>query len=231
MKKNLFTILAVFCVFGLGLVTTVGTGADDVADALGIDRTVDFDETVDVTLPEIEIEGDAPLDTTLARSLAAEILEDTNCTDTATSISALISNIDWPSILDDVSGFTVDQILSVDLNELNIDYTLSWTPDTEPIPEDLTCTFELTGEGTLGDVTIGPFTLATAAGTIDYTTLNIDAADEAIVASYLSDWTEAFTYCASCEYDFQPEGITSYTVALEVQFNADVSGSGTVSLD
>jgi hypothetical protein len=231
MKKNLFAILAVVCVFGLGLVTTVGTGADDVIDALGIDRTVDFDETVDVTLPAIQVEGTAPVGAIPSRSLAADILEDTNCTETATSINALIAGIDWASILDDVSGagFTVDQILSVDLNELNIDYTLSWVPDTQPIPEELTCTFSMSGE--LGDAEIPPFTLATASGTIDYVTLGIDPADELIISSYLSDWTKTFTYCASCEYDFQPEGITSYTVNLEVQFNADVSGSGTVSLD
>ena len=89
---TLIQMLSILCVFGLGLATIVATGADDVADALGVDRTVDIDENVDVSLPEVTVSASKPVAGLASRMVAVAVPED-NCGDTPTSINGLIGSV------------------------------------------------------------------------------------------------------------------------------------------
>ncbi len=205
-------IIGILCVFTLGLVSIVGTGADDVADL----ATVDINEDVDMTLPLVIQQGAA----SGASMRTANTLDPKEtCGDAATSLNTLINDIPWEDYLNEVPDITIDDI---DLNELSLSYTATW----EPVSASPSISCQLSISGSQGEVTITPTIVAEATGSISYTD-DIPATFQTAINYYFSHRDEEFTYCVECT-DSTVENLTYYSIDYTVTFNSTITGSGSL---
>jgi hypothetical protein len=194
-RIHLIRYLGVFCAIVMGFVTLVGTSGDDVKDALDID----IDENTTIELDPVTVHENI-------NSLVEAAVGDSNCD--VTSIDQALDSVDLDGV--DIDDVDID---SIQLNGISGTYTATWTPGTVT---SFTCSLTITGSQ--DTITIAETAINGASGNLNglLTAGQID-----VINYYLSNTSETFTYCVTCD----DSALSTFSVEYDIELDVNISGS------
>ncbi len=201
--------VGILCVFTLGLVSIIGTGADDVADVVDLPPVTV--EDVELPLPAINVDS-----VTVAGGPILREARDYSSSCPTTSINTLINSADWTAIESeygvsrddvDIDGFVLD---SVEISYSNA----SWTGGTPTIE----CTIDIYEDEGATEYHIYEEVIAQGSSTPTAVTLSTET--QAAIANYCNNRDTVFSYCASCE---ATGAVTSFSADWNVVITGDLT--------
>ncbi len=212
--KMLQTV-GILCVFTLGLVSIVGTGADDVADLVDIPAITMNDVEVPLKI-DVDEASLTPVGGTERRANAL----DDECE--TTSLQTLIDSIDdleakKQEVEEDygvtISSIDIESFTLATTDTLEIYYeNATWTEDTEP---SITCDIEIYEEDVLQFAIDDELTIVK--GDTSPTSVTLSASARTAIEKYTTNRTTEFTTCGSCE--IVGDTVTNFSVDLYILIN------------